>query len=413
MNNLKYKLILPSLVGVSIIASYDWMRVVSKSVFLKYFSADLFPLAFGLMIFVLFFSLLAYDKILSKLGPHITYQVMNAFWIIVFLIHYFLLKSEIKFAAFTLTLLRPIYVMMLLEQVWAYFNTINNTESAKKLSGIMMAIVSVATILSGTILKNYVKQIGTENAIWISTIALIPGAMIMFKLLKSVNIEKKKKELPLGLAQLKKMPTLYSLFFIIILSQIFTGVTEYKLDTLVEATIIDTDERSVFYADLFRNINAGALIFQLFILPLIFSKIFLGHIHIAIPLIHFAFSIFIYFKPELTFVSISFLIFKAIDYSIFRGAKELIYVPLSTEIKYRTKQFIDVFGYRFGSGAFAIIFAILNYIKDEENKLALASLAQTIWQFAYDYSALMSTGLWLYLSFIISRQLRKNQETYQ
>ena len=43
--------------------------------------------------------------------------------------------------------------------------------------------------------------------------------------------------------------------------------------------------------------------------------------------------------------------FKCIDYSLFRAAKELLYIPLSYDAKYRTKGIIDVFAYRFGKGA--------------------------------------------------------------
>ncbi len=411
MQSLLKKLILPSLVGVSVIASYDWMRVASKSIFLKYYAADLFPLAYGLMIVALLIALFAYDKTLSKFGPRITYQILNAAWILIFIVIYFLLKQEFAPAAFILTILRPIYVMMLLEQVWAYFNTANDLDSAKSYSGIMMAIVSVGTILSGTILKNYVKTIGTENAVIIATLALIPGAIIMFFLLGSIQIKKKEKAAPLGLTQLKKMPTLYALFVIIILSQIFTGVTEYKLDKLIASTIDNTDDKSVYYADLFRNINAGALFFQILILPVIFKIAFLGHIHIIIPLISLITSIWVFLVPGLDPVMYSFLIFKSLDYSVFRGAKELIYVPLSTDIKYRTKQFIDVFGYRFGSGGFALFFAILVALKDKEVTNTLSQIANSIWIFAFDYSALISTSCWLFFAFVISKHLRKTQET--
>ena len=43
------------------------------------------------------------------------------------------------------------------------------------------------------------------------------------------------------------------------------------------------------------------------------------------------------------------------DYSIFRGAKELLYIPLSYDAKYRAKELIDVFAYRFGKGAASLI----------------------------------------------------------
>ena len=47
-------------------------------------------------------------------------------------------------------------------------------------------------------------------------------------------------------------------------------------------------------------------------------------------------------------LALAFFLFKAFDYSIFRAAKEVLYVPLSFDERYRAKEIIDVLGYRTG-----------------------------------------------------------------
>ena len=56
-------------------------------------------------------------------------------------------------------------------------------------------------------------------------------------------------------------------------------------------------------------------------------------------------------SPGLLTASIAFLVFKSVDYSLFRAAKELLYVPLPFDARFRAKELIDVFGYRFGKGS--------------------------------------------------------------
>jgi ATP/ADP translocase len=51
--------------------------------------------------------------------------------------------------------------------------------------------------------------------------------------------------------------------------------------------------------------------------------------------------------------------FKTLDYSLFRGAKELVYLPLSFDGRYRTKELIDVFGYRSGKAVSSLGIAAL------------------------------------------------------
>jgi ATP/ADP translocase len=51
--------------------------------------------------------------------------------------------------------------------------------------------------------------------------------------------------------------------------------------------------------------------------------------------------------------------FKSIDYSFFRITKEMLYLPLSSEVRFRTKQLIDVLGYRLSKGgASSVIVAV-------------------------------------------------------
>jgi len=46
---------------------------------------------------------------------------------------------------------------------------------------------------------------------------------------------------------------------------------------------------------------------------------------------------------------------KSLTYSIFRSAKEILYIPLSYMEKYKGKSFIDMFIYRFSKAAIALV----------------------------------------------------------
>ena len=63
--------------------------------------------------------------------------------------------------------------------------------------------------------------------------------------------------------------------------------------------------------------------------------------------------------PSLWSVGAAFMAFKTLDYSLFRGAKELVYLPLSFDGRYRTKELIDVFGYRSGKAISSLGIAAL------------------------------------------------------
>ena len=80
-------------------------------------------------------------------------------------------------------------------------------------------------------------------------------------------------------------------------------------------------------------------------------------------------------------VSFVFAAFKSIDFSLFNVTKEMLYIPLKTDERFRAKSVIDVFAYR-TCKAFAAI-AILAL---PSPLLSYATFALTIlWIFSVSY----------------------------
>jgi AAA family ATP:ADP antiporter len=64
--------------------------------------------------------------------------------------------------------------------------------------------------------------------------------------------------------------------------------------------------------------------------------------------------------PSLTAAAAALMMFKVLDYSLFRAAKELVYVPLSFDARYRAKELIDAFGYRLAKGGASLGLVVAN-----------------------------------------------------
>jgi len=89
------------------------------------------------------------------------------------------------------------------------------------------------------------------------------------------------------------------------------------------------------------------------------SFVALRWVHLMLPLIHLIAISAAIIEPSVFTVGLAFFLFKAFDYSIFRGAKELLYVPLGFDERYRAKEVIDVFGYRSGKGVSSAVIVLL------------------------------------------------------
>ncbi|MCY4567743.1 MAG: Npt1/Npt2 family nucleotide transporter, partial [Candidatus Poribacteria bacterium] len=138
---------------------------------------------------------------------------------------------------------------------------------------------------------------------------------------------------------------------------------------------------------------------QLVAVPLALRFIALRYIHLTIPIVHFVSSLILTVSPSLRTGTAAYVTFKALDYSLFRAGKELFYMPLSYDSRYRAKQVIDSFGYRFSKGGSAGVLVLV--------RLGVETIAGV----AYSITVMVVAVLWAPVAFGLTRMYQKLVET--
>ena len=85
-------------------------------------------------------------------------------------------------------------------------------------------------------------------------------------------------------------------------------------------------------------------------------------LHIGFPILLGSMSVFSFLFPGFAITTLVFIILKACDFSLFTIIKETLYIPLSSDEKFRAKAFIDVFLYRFAKAFASLIILSLQAI---------------------------------------------------
>jgi AAA family ATP:ADP antiporter len=160
----------------------------------------------------------------------------------------------------------------------------------------------------------------------------------------------------------------------------------------------DADAETAFQGWFFGTLNTSVLLLQFIVTPLALNFVGLRWVHILMPMIHFAAITAALIEPNVMTVGLAFFLFKAFDYSIFRAAKEILYVPLSFDERYRAKEIIDVFGYRTGKGASSVVIVGLQN----------AGVLMANYYLAIAFAA---TGLWLALIFPLTRRAKATNDS--
>ena len=142
----------------------------------------------------------------------------------------------------------------------------------------------------------------------------------------------------------------------ILLSQFYSYFIGLNFQEVIHEQFQDLDKQTAF-SGLFFAITNGASIFAQFLLtPFLLSRISISTIHFLIPSINFLCMLGLWFSPGLYAASAAFLIFKVMEYSIFRAAKEILYIPFSFDVRFRAKELIDVLGHRSGQGIASFLY---------------------------------------------------------
>jgi AAA family ATP:ADP antiporter len=208
------------------------------------------------------------------------------------------------------------------------------------------------------------ESLGTESMVLMAAIALIPAALVSNLAYRSFG----EPEIPskaesrghLALSLFRENPVLVSLIAIVLSSQVIAAVLDFKFQSLLSIEFAgNPDKETAFQGWFWGTLNTSVLAFQFLITPLLLSFVAVRWVHLMLPLIHLIAISAAIIEPSVFTVGLAFFLFKAFDYSIFRGAKELLYVPLGFDERYRAKEVIDVFGYRSGKGASSVVIVLL------------------------------------------------------
>ena len=380
---------------------YEFIRSAATVLFKTAYGAENLPLVMAAIPAVVFGGVWLYSRILNHLGPKGTLLVTSLGSGFLILSCYLILLTGVSWVTIPLFLLKEFYIVLLIEQYWSYINSSLTPATARKVNGPVTGIAGLGGAIGGTLVGMTAGDYGAENMVLIAAIACLPAAALSNyayrKFGEPVQPKESRDQGNMGWRLFKSNPMLLYLLSIVLVSQVVSAVLDYKFQGLLSIEFEDRpDEETAFQGWFFGTLNTSVLILQFVLTPLLLTFVALRWVHIVMPLIHVVAIIMAIIEPTVFSVGLAFFLFKAFDYSIFRAAKELLYVPLSFDERYRAKEIIDVFGYRTGKGASSVVIVALQNIGVVMSNYYLAT-------------AFVATSIWLGLIFPLTRRAAENE----
>ena len=353
-----------------IIAVLLIIKPTVNALFLSELGVEQLPIAFLLVAVTAIVSSFFYSRALSKfsLNKIIEVTLMGSILILVGL--GILLKMNIigGWLLYFFYVWVAIYAVLSASQFWVLANLVYNVREAKRLFGFIGSGAILGGISGGYLTSILAPVIGTEHLVFLAAFLLIFCIPLLNRIwrsrVKKLGEFKPKKrtvsnaERPLRLIQKSKHLTYIA--SIVAVSVLVAKLVDYQFSDFAAAAIRDPEELTSFFAFWFSTFNLLSLGIQLFFTHRIVGIWGVGFSLLLLPFGIFAGSLFFLILPELSVV----VVIKAMDgvlkQSVHKSATELLALPLSFELKNKTKSFIDVVVDSIATGVagFLLIFVI-------------------------------------------------------
>lgn len=283
------------------------------------------------------------------------------------------------------------FIMVLNTQFWILMNDIFNPREAKRLIGFFGSGGIFGGIVGG-LLTGYLGRKIPDYLLFIACGMLIMNIFIVnfiFKIKKKEQFDTQNSPLSSPDSTLSRKVGFRDCYQAVRKNTFLTLLAAAVTLTLVVSTFVDWQYKNVFesrvkqtdYISYFGYFNAVILVIPFFVQLLMTSKI-IKHFGIRWSLLIYPLALLfctlgIGFFPVLGFAFAIKGSDKSLSFSLNQSVRELLYIPIAPEIKYKAKIFIDMFVNRFAKGIGALILMVFIFLPETvplSNRIAVISV---------------------------------------
>lgn len=240
---------------------------------------------------------------------------------------------------------------------WSFMTDVFNSERAKRLFGGIAAGGSIGAMLGPLITAALVKQIGVPNLLLISATLLGVAIFCIMGLgnwatrragmSDAERVAEAAKEQALGggfldgIKLLFKSPYLWGISGYILLGQALGTYFYLEQLRIVAETITTSAERTQLFAQLDLAVNSIALFTQLFITSALVRRAGLVFCLTVLPAVGVLSLGLTALMPTLTVIAICGVVRRAMEFSISKPAREILFTVVTREERYKAKNVMD------------------------------------------------------------------------
>lgn len=351
----------------------------------------------------------------SKLIPYVYY-----FFISNILIFYLLFESDLTQAwvARAFFIWVSVFNMFVVSVFWSFMTDIFSNRQSKRLFGFIAAGGTVGALVGPALTAAFVVALGTSRMLLISAGFLMVAVYCIHRLVavvsrsngrgngrndefddRSRDAASRTYDYPIGgriftgIKLVFQSPYLLGICLLIVLYTTLATFLYFQQAEIIRDAFADSAERTRVFAAMDFSTNALTILTQFFLTAAIVKRLGMAWTLALIPIGLAAGFLVLGFAPILGVLIVIQVLRRAGNFAIMKPTREMLYVILGREEKYKAKNFIDTVVYRGGDAVSAWAYSGMQALG-----LSLAGIA---------FVAVPLSSLWAVVSYRLGKSNEK------
>lgn len=266
-------------------------------------------------------------------------------------------RLGLRSASFLLYVWKDVHVVVLLEGLWSFANLVFPARTASWAYGVFCAAGSLGGIAGNLSVGVVATALGTTGALGLlaPVFAAQIGLVILLSRAAGHPAPEQRRQASLSdLRLLSQSRYLGWMLAMVGLVQLVVTLVDFVYNDAIARAYPLTDERTAIIGQVYAVIDATSLVLQL-CTGIVLRLVGLRGTLVGIPALVGAVAASFVVSPRFVLMAATKIASKAFDYSLFRAAKEMLYIPLGYAEKTRGKALVDMLTYRVAKGGASLL----------------------------------------------------------
>lgn len=356
------------LLALIVMTSYI-LKPVRNSLFLSQFGAERLPYVYLTVAVVVGLVAAGFSRLVSRfplervfIGGALTFSGSLAlFW--------WAIDAELPFTGFVFYVWVSIYAILIPSLFWLSANYVFYANEARRLFSIVGAGGILGSIAGGSLTSILVRFMGTAAMLLAAAVTLIgvsaTAAWMNYRERDRINERRydlRRQEMRRlaqkhegGLGLVARSRYLRFIALLTVTTIITSTLVDYQFNAVAETSYSSMDALTRFFGTFFASINVLAFVLQLFVAGRILDRLGVGAGLVVLPFALLSSSIGFIILPGLLTAAALKAADDGLGNSLNRSSVEILWLPISLEVKNRAKAWLDMFADRLSRGIAGLI----------------------------------------------------------